>query len=96
MIKDDKVICDGCGKMLDWIYVDGYSFGDRMMEDVRFKVKLANGKFECLEVEDDAKPYMVQFDWNHWKKECEDFCRRNDIAECPKCGDQEVDVWLNP
>jgi hypothetical protein len=30
---------------------------------------------------------MEQFNWEHWKKRCEEFCESLDIATCPECED---------
>lgn len=82
-----ELFCDECNKKLDFIYVHGYDFGDRIMEGVRFKVRVIDSKPECFGLHPDSEPYMVQFDWEHWKKRCEEFCERADLAECPHCGE---------
>lgn len=39
--------CDTCG-VIDHIIVDGYCFGDRLLEGVEFMVKDKNGKPNAL------------------------------------------------
>lgn len=78
------LLCDNkCN--IDFIYVNGYDFGDRIMEGVKFKVRVVNGKPECFGMDPDSEPYMVQFDWKYWKQKCEDYCDDIDIAQCPQC-----------
>lgn len=79
------LFCENCDKKLDFVYVDGYSFGDRLMEGILFKVKVVDNKPECIGVSEDDEPYMTQFNWEHWKKRCEEFCEDLDIATCPNC-----------
>ena len=90
MIQDNKIICDNCGKVLDYVLVNGYGFGDRTMEGVLFKVQLKEDTWICLGVVEEYKEYMKQFNWKYWKGLCEDYCHGNDFAECPLCGEEEV------
>ena len=85
--------CDKCGK-IDYVLVDGYSFGDRLLEGVMFMVKDENGKPKAIDVVPDAKEYFEELNTTVWLKRCEDFCEDLDLAECPKCG-EEVAVWGN-
>jgi hypothetical protein len=80
-----ELFCEECNKKLEFVFVHGYDFGDRLMEDVFFKVRVVNGKPECFGLKEECKPYMVQFNWEHWKKRCEEFCEDLDIATCPNC-----------
>jgi hypothetical protein len=98
MIKDDKIICDECGKRLLFVYVDGYAFGDRLLEGVLFKVQFLSDGWKCIGVEKESEQYMKQLDWNHWKSECEDYCVNEGMAQCPECGDEEVLIekdWMD-
>lgn len=82
------LFCDNkCNKALQYVYVNGYDFGDRLMEGVMFKIEVVDGKAICTGVHSESEPYMIQFDWEHWKKRCEDFCVNADIAQCPHCGE---------
>lgn len=84
----DSLFCDKCNKKLDFVYVDGYFFGDRLMEGVLFKVKMTNDKSDCFGVHSEAEIYMEQFNWGYWKTQCDDFCFNLDIALCPFCQDE--------
>ena len=90
MIEQGRIICDGCKKELDYVLVNGYPFGDRLMEGVMFKVCLSKNKWICIGVEEEAKEYIKQFNWKYWKSICESFCNENDLAHCPLCGEEEV------
>ena len=89
-----KLNCDNCGE-IDYVLVDGYSFGDRLLEGVDFKVKDQNGIATALGVVEEAMEYFGDLNKNKWLRACEDFCEQLDIAQCPKCGDDVV-VWGNP
>ena len=82
--------CDLCKKDLDFVYVSGYDFGDRLMETVMFKVKIKEGKPHCFGVKAGQEKYMQKFNWEHWKSICEEYCEDLDIASCPTCGDDIV------
>ncbi len=90
MIYQGKIICDNCGADLDYVLVDGYAFGDRMMEGVMFRVRLFEDRWICDGVRDEDKAYMSKFDWKYWKSRCEEYCQANDLAQCPLCGEEEV------
>lgn len=94
MRKKGQIICDGCGRKLDYVLVDGYGFGDKMMEGVMFKVRLSDSGWVCEGMKDkDTEAYMEQFNWDYWSERCEEFVAGDDVAECPYCGDQEVGIW---
>lgn len=88
-----KLQCDNCG-IVDHVLVDGYPFGDRLLEGVMFVVEDKNGKPHAISVVNDAKYYFSNLNEKRWLKACEGFCEHLDIAQCPKCGDDMV-VWGN-
>jgi len=83
--------CDTCGK-LDYVLVDGYPFGDRLLEGVMFKVEDKNGKPHPIGVVKEAEKYFSDFNEKKWLRACEDFCRSEDLATCPKC-QGEIPIW---
>lgn len=85
-----EFFCEECNKQIDYVLIHGYDFGDRMMEDVYFKVRSVDGKPECFGVTEDSEPYMVQFNWKYWKKRCEQHCETYDIGTCPECQDDVI------
>ena len=89
-----KLKCDNCGE-IDHIIVDGYSFGDRLLEGVSFMVKDENGKPKAFGVTPACQDYFDDLNQKKWLGACEDYCEHLDIAQCPKCGDDVV-VWGNP
>ena len=97
--NEKQFFCLKCKKDLTEVNVDGYSFGDRMLEGVMYRVKNNNGKPEVLGImfqgkvidpKDDA--YMHQLNYKLWNKRCEEYCEGLDVAECPECG-FEIIVW---
>ena len=85
--------CDKCGK-IETVLVDGYWFGDRILEGVMFEVMDKDGKPEAIGVTKECVDYFNDLNTKKWLKACEHFCEGLDIAQCPKCGDDVV-VWGN-
>jgi len=83
--------CDKCGK-IDYVLVDGYAFGDRILEGVMFEVKDTNGKPDVLGVTKDCVDYFNDLNSRKWLKACQEFCEGEDIGQCPKCGG-DVEIW---
>ncbi len=83
--------CDECGE-IDHILVDGYEFGDTLLEGVMFEIRHNNGKFNAV-VQEESKQYFDGLNKKKWLKEAERFSDNNDIAACPKCGE---DVSAQP
>lgn len=78
----------GCGE-IDHVLFDGYGFGDRTLEGVTFKAFIRDGKIAVDSVEDwDNCPYLSTLNKKHWMDEALDYAKNNDIADCPKCGNQ--------
>ena len=86
-----KLKCDTCGE-LDYVLVDGYPFGDRLLEGVMFKVEDKNGKPHTIGVIEEAKEYFSDFNEKKWLRACDEFCLTEDLATCPKC-QGEVPIW---
>lgn len=82
-----EFFCETCNKKIDFVFIHGYDFGDRLMEDVFFKVRSIDGKPECFGLKEECEPYMAQFNWEHWKKRCEEHCETYDLGTCPHCND---------
>ena len=95
-----KFVCEefegegGCGEV-DHILVNGYGFGDRLLEDVYFKVTLNDdGEYTVTEAEGlGQEAYTHQLNMKYWLKEAHEYVKRHDFGECPKCS---ADVSLAP
>jgi hypothetical protein len=99
-LEDIPFWCLKCDKTVDEVNVDGYGFGDRMLEGVMYRVKSVNGKPVLLGIlsvdgnvidpKDDA--YMHGLNNKHWNELCIEYCEDLDIADCSTCGTQIL-VW---
>ncbi len=49
--------------------VDGYHFGDRLLEGVKFEVHFKNDKVMSIGVEESSKNYFSQLNEDFWYKE---------------------------
>jgi len=88
-----KLECKDCGA-IDHVLVDGYFFGDRLLEGVNFMVKDQDGIPTALGVVPEAQSYFDDLNQDKWLRTCEKFCEQLDIAQCPKCGGDVV-IWGN-
>ena len=86
--------CTKCGE-IDHVFIDGYPFGDRLLEGVLFKVEDKNGKPHAIGVAEESAEYFSGLNEKKWLKECEAFCLELDIIECPICYD-EILGWAAP
>jgi hypothetical protein len=93
-----KLKCDVCGD-IESAKVNGYNFGDRILEGVLFEVKVVGKKLKTTEVEPSAKDYFKDLNEKKWLKEANDYLRNildsgraDDELVCSKCGDQRVTV----
>lgn len=99
-MEDKPFWCLKCNKAVDEVNVDGYGFGDRMLEGVMYRVKNMDGKpvllgiisvnDEVIDPKDDA--YMHKLNNDYLNKVCLKYCEDLDIAYCPTCSD-EILVW---
>ena len=86
-----KLFCEECNEIPEFVYIDGYNFGDRLMEGVNFKLKFSNKTVECIGVEEQSEVYMKQFNWEYWKERCNLIAKDYDVFTCPKCGEDIYD-----
>lgn len=84
--------CECCEAKVPYVLVDGYSFGDRILDGVRFLVSDNSGTPVVMGVEDHAKDYFNKLNKQRYYNECADYCKELDIASCPVCG-EDVPVW---
>ena len=78
----------GCGEV-DSYLIDGYSFGDKLLEGVMFEVTIKNGK-PIVEVTPESKPYFEQLNQAIWLKKAVKFAERADIVTCGKCKSNDI------
>lgn len=95
--KDLKFACDNCGE-IEYVVIDGYSFSERTLEGVPFRVYASATKAGVkFRVEPDGMTwddeYLRTLNRKHWEKEAVLHCTDNDVAECPRC---KLDVDAQP
>jgi len=80
-----KFECEDCGP-IDYYLMDGYAFGDRLLEGVLFKVFFNETDELCVKPDALDGGYLKQLNEKHWMKQALEYAERNDIGECPECG----------
>lgn len=84
--------CEECGKEVDHLLLDGYTFGDRMLEGITFTIKKRkNGKLYCADYP--KTEYTNGLNMKRWVQLCNEYLDDIDILTCPECG-QDVGVNL--
>ena len=77
-------ICENCGQIQEAL-MDGYFFGDRLMEDVMFVVTLDDSHKATVRISEKDADYFKQFNAEEWYKQGREFAEENDFFTCPKC-----------
>jgi hypothetical protein len=78
--------CETCKKPPMYGLMDGYSFGERLLEDVMFECMLYDDNCWVIQVEKAAEPYFEQLNQTMWMTAAYKYCNQNDVWECPGCG----------
>jgi len=82
-----KFNCGSCGKIDEAVF-DGYLFGDRLLEGVKFAArKNDDGSCEVRLMEPGT---LAVPDEKHWMSLAKKFAEQNDVLECPACYGQAV------
>ena len=84
-----KFDCEKCGK-IDFALMDGYPFGDRLLEGVMFIVILDDDHKASVKIAPDYADYFSQFNEAHWYPIAKRYAEKNDIFTCPTCGQDVV------
>jgi hypothetical protein len=68
--------------------INGYNFGDRLLEDVYFEVKFKGNKVLSVKVEKDSKDYFSELNQKKWLKEAKEYAesvlKTGDEVEVPE------------
>lgn len=86
-----KLVCSHCGHLVDAVEVDGYSFGDTLLEGVKFSVSLSKGKLEASFAEQNKESAEEYFKSQHldkqgWMEEAIEYAMNSDyLSECLHC-----------
>lgn len=87
--------CENCGD-IDHVLVDGYAYGDRLLEGVMFEVR-RNDKGEYnTQVEQSAAEYFSQLNTKQWLDEINSSMDTEEFSICPKCGEEVLINEIEP
>lgn len=85
-----KFNCDTCGK-IDEANFDGYDFGDRLLEGVKFTASKADdGTCIVRPATPDDDGYLNSLNKKQWLDAAKRYAEHNDLFECPGCGGEAV------
>lgn len=85
-----KFNCDTCGQIDEAIF-DGFYFGDRLMEGVKFIASKADdGTCTVRPATQDDEVCIADFNKERWLARAKLFAEHNDVFACPQCGGDAV------
>ena len=76
--------CDFCGPVKS-VIVDGYPFGDRLLEGVDFVVSMDEKGKITAKTHKSSKGYMEDLNEEKWLKECVKYVKENINDELGRC-----------
>ena len=80
---------------VDFGLMDGYHFGDRLLEGVMFKVTIDENNEIKVELEPGSKDYCEGLNMVKWMKEAKEFAEEIDVLSHPDPDKRsEQDVWI--
>lgn len=90
-----KFNCGNCGEV-EYVIIDGYGYGDRLLEGVTFEVRRDDdGKFHA-QVEEFSRDYFAQFNQAMYLEKIEQGMETEEFAICPQCGEEVTINKLAP
>lgn len=95
-----KFQCLACEPQ-EYVLVDGYNVGDRLLEEVMFQVRVAADKKFTVVIDPTSASYFEKLNKEMWLQKVQKFVEKRDWAECPNCG-EDVDLcswrddWVAP
>jgi len=87
-MKFKHFVYDG-GATRDHAYIDGYHFGDRLLEDVWFKIIVQSDGTLWAETAPSSQEYMEDLNEAKWVKEAVKFAGGHDVFAEEDCGEGE-------
>jgi predicted RNA-binding Zn-ribbon protein involved in translation (DUF1610 family) len=85
-MPNTRFTCPDCGAVSDHLLVNGYAFGDRLLEGVQFVVTVGpSGAVAVANRAEDAK-YMAGLNAKKWLKAAREYVADADDLTCPACG----------
>lgn len=75
----------------EYAYVDGYDFGDKLLEGILFRIVIENNKFTCNQVDLESFDYFETLNKKMWFKSAVTFAKQNDIFIAPN---GNSDAWI--
>ena len=86
---ESNLHCENCFHPGPFL-INGYFFGDRILEDVMFEVSI-DKQGKAYYTGYDKSPYTEGLNMEHWIKRCSEYLENADILECSRCNH---DVYL--
>ena len=81
------------GTIVKSAFIDGYPVGDRLLEDVWFKVSVKEDGTLHVEIADSSREYFESFNAKKWLKAMKDFAELTDLFyELDEGGGEELEL----
>ena len=86
-----KLVCDCCGD-IDHALVDGYGFGDRLLEGVMFNIMVIGDKIIAMAATKEDAVYIDDLNKEKWLAEAAVYAFTTNFLTCPDCQDDCVRI----
>ena len=70
--------------------LDGYHFGDRLLEGVMFEISITEDEQLSAKVCADCADYMKNLNMTRFLVQAVDCAKGQDVFECPGCGGEAI------
>lgn len=88
--------CEECGAKPAYGLLNGYHFGDVLLEDCMFQCRQRPDGSWDVRIDEAAAAYFQQLNGPMWLAKAAEACRENDVWTCPECRVADIGAPLEP
>ncbi len=82
----DTFLCEGCNKSFNHAILDGGAWIDRILAGVDFVCAYSPQSGWIIGITRECEDQFDKLNKSRWLKEVAEYCKDNDMWECPECG----------
>ena len=79
--------CEGCGKTHEYALIDGYHVGDRLLEGLKFEIRIEDDGTFTTQDPKGYEAYLEGLNMPLWRARVVEYAKKQDLFTCPnpKC-----------
>ena len=81
--------CEKCGD-IPMALLDGYHFGDRILEGVMFEITITDNNTITAKAQKESADYMATLNESKWNNAAVECAKSYDVFVCPTCGGEVI------